>query len=228
MRPNTIDLAVVTSAWGDYAKYLPRWAESVIAQTIYPTETVIVDAGVRDRAPLEDARNRLEDSGIPVTIHQISFETIGGARNAATEQTSAEWIIHLDADDQLMPWALEDVASLAANADVISLGAMRDGQVYCYPEVTAEKLLARQHGVFSCGAFRRSFWARRPWHTHNDWSDSTFWVGLAHLGARFKGTTRVGFLYVQHSDSVSHRITADERAMARAQWRRACTDWTLT
>lgn len=53
----------------------------------------------------------------------------------------------------------------------------------------------------------------------NDWVDSTFWVGLAHLGARFAGPDRLQFLYQDHPDSTSHRLTHIDRLLAARQLR---------
>ena len=222
-----MDIAVVTSVWGDYAKYLPEWAESVVEQTLPPVQTAIVDAGCTDRGPLEEAVGILEAAGIECRQKTIQYTALGAARNAAVALTDTEWAMHLDADDMLLPEAIADVAEVAGNADVVSLGAMKNGVPHIYPDITAEKILARKDGMFSCGAFRRNFWRRRPWHTHNDWVDSTFWVGLAHLGARFASTKRVGFYYRQHDDSVSHSLTPYERRAAILQWKRACDRWTL-
>lgn len=135
--------------------------------------------------------------------------------------------MHLDADDMLLPHAIADITTVAPNADVVSLGAIRDGKPHVYPNITAAKILARQHGMFSCGAFRKEFWAKRPWHTENSYCDSTFWVGMAHLGARFRSTGRVGFYYRQHADSVSHSLTPKERAFAIQQWKKSCERWYL-
>lgn len=222
-----MNLAVVTSCWGDYARYLPDWADSVATQTLPPAETVIVDAGCRDPGPLREAVATLESASIPCLVETIRYQSLGGARNTATALATTEWAIHLDADDMLLPHALSDVSQVADLADVVSLGAMRDGQSLVYPDITAEKILARKHGMFSCGAFRRSFWEQRKWHTHNDWVDSTFWVGLAHLGARFTSTKRVGFYYRQHADSVAHSLTPRQKHQAMEQWKTSCAQWYL-
>jgi len=223
----TIDLAVVTSVWGDYGKYLPAWAECLAAQQLRPTETAINDAGVTDKAALAQAVKTLQDNNIPITVVRKRFWSIGKARNQAVQATNTEWVIHLDADDVLLPHAISDVAEIADQADVVSLGAIRNGVAQVFPGITAEQILNRKHGMFSCGAFRRTFWERRPWHTKNVAVDSVFWVGLAHLGARFASTGRVGFIYVQHDDSVSHSLTPQQRKHAVRQWVNACDRWTL-
>ena len=223
-----MDIAIVTSVWGDYASYVPEWADSIVQQTLPPTQVVILDAGCNDTEPLDKAEEILTAASIPVIRKSIQFTSLGAARNAAVEACTTEWAMHLDADDLLLPHALADVEAVAADADVISLGAMREGKPVVFPDITADQILRRKHGMFSCGAFRVSFHRQRPWHTRNDWVDSTFWVGLAHLGARFTSTKRVGFIYRQHADSISHSLTPQERRAAIAQWVQACNKWTLT
>lgn len=226
-----IDLAVVTSVWGDYGKYLPAWAESIAAQTVLPKVAAIIDFGVTDTDPLNEAQKILlrvcDTSDMRVYFGGAPFTGLGAAKNYAVSVLSNEWIIHLDADDELLPHAIYDVEQVHEGYDVVSLGAVQEGRARVYPYITRERILAREHGMFSCGAFRREFWERRPWHTRNDWVDSTFWVGLAHLGARFTSTGRVGFVYNQHEGSISHGLTSVERQEALRQWKRACTKWTL-
>lgn len=226
--PPDLSISVVTSSWGDYGKYLPDWARSLTAQTLRPKHTVIVDAGVKDQAALEQAREHLDLHDIPCTVVKTKYSGMGAARNLAVKHTQTEWVIHLDADDTLLPHALSDVAAVADSADVVSLGAIKNGTEYVYPDITAEKLLNKNHGIFSCGAFRRRLWEKRPWHTKNIAVDSTFWVGFAHLGARVTSTGRPGFIYRQHGDSVSHKLTPMQRRQATRQWLKACRKWTLT
>lgn len=223
-----MDLAVVTSAWGDYGRYLPEWAESITAQTIRPAQAVIFDVGCRDTRPVSQAVEILMVSGIDAHAVRGRYRGMGAARNDAVAATAHEWVMHLDADDTLLPHAVADIAGLTHTADVVSLGAIRGGREICFPHVSREMILARGHGVFSCSPFRRSLWQQRPFHTRNDWIDSVFWVGLAHLGARFVGTTRPGFVYRQHQGSFSRRLTRLERRSADQQWRDACRHWSLT
>lgn len=223
----SIDIAVVTSVWGDYARYLPAWAQSVADQSFMPRQVAILDAGVSAPGPLFRALDILEHAGLDVRFGTAWYSGIGAARNAAVGLVDTEWVMHLDADDRLLPYALADVDRAHRGFDVVSLGALHQGRPRVFPDITAEGILARQHGVFSCGAFRRELWAQRPWHTRNDWVDSVFWVGLAHLGANFTSTGRVGFDYRCHDDSVSRSWSHTDRQRALKQWRDACREWTL-
>lgn len=211
-----------------YGKWLPEWAESVAGQDVKPVQVVVMDAGCDDHTPVLDAMAILGKAGIPSKLKRITYTSLGAARNAAVERTNTEWVIHLDADDMLLPHAISDIAQLAPKADVVSLGALHNREPVVFPDISREAILNRTFGTFSCAAFKRRYWKQRPWHTHNDWVDSTFWVGLAHLGATFVGTGRVGFIYRQHPDSITHKLTPEQKQQAVQQWREACEAWTLT
>lgn len=213
---------MVTSVWGPYGRYLPDWVASITAQTVRPELVTVVDAGADDIGPARDA---LAASGLTWQIIPSRYEGMGAARNTAIAATSTPWVMHLDADDTLLPRALADAAELAARADVVSLGALRDGQEVTFPHVSRQQILRGRLGAFSCSPYRRWLWERRPYRTVNDWVDSALWVGFAHLGARFTGTQRAGFVYRQHDDSYSHSLAAADRRAAYAQLRRLCRRW---
>lgn len=226
---SSIDLAVVTSVWGDYAQWLPDWAHSIITQTVPPTQVVIADLGVRHAEPLYHAVDLLVAAGIHAFPVWSLYEGMGAARNTAVGAATTEWVMHLDADDRLLPWAIADTAALQDQADVVCLGARRhDRRAVTFPKASAQRVLDGHLCCYSCAPFRRSLWEKRPFQTANDWVDSVFWVGLAHLGARFVPTERPGFIYRDHADSFSHKLTTSDRSAAKRQWEAQCRDWTLT
>lgn len=214
-------IGVVTSAWGAYGRYLPEWVASVAAQTVRPDMVTVLDAGMDDPGPCREA---LEASGLTWQIVRDSYRGMGAARNRAVEATRTAWVMHLDADDVLLPHALADVRELASSADVVSLGMRRGRREVTFPNVSAQDALEGRHVAFSCAAFRRALWKRAPWHTTNDWIDSALWLGFARMGARFVGTARVGAIYRQHAGSFSRRLTPGDRRAARAQLDRMVRD----
>lgn len=212
----TWPIGVVTSAWGAYGRYLPEWVESIAAQTLRPEMVTVLTAGVDDIRP---GREALEKSGLEWQIVRADYQGMGAARNRAVEATPTDWVMHLDADDLLLPHCLEDVRALAAGVDVVSVGMRRGGRDIVFPLASAREALAGRQVAFSCAPFRRDLWERRGvrWHTSNDWIDSALWVRAARAGARFAGTTRPGAVYRQHAGSFSRRLTHRERVAARAQ-----------
>jgi hypothetical protein len=207
-------LTIVTSCWDDYGKYLPEWASSVAAAR--PAAAVIAEfGGCGDEA--YQAAKILDAAGIPATVVREPFTTMGAARNAAIEAAGTEWVMHLDADDLLLPGALMNLPPLMERADVISLGGKYpSGKVRTFPHVSARVILTGLVGCFSCSPFRRALWEQSPYPTEDLYVDRMLWIGFARQGARFVGTRWPGFVYRQHSDSFRKGIgPADLSAMKR-------------
>lgn len=223
------DLAVVTTVWGSYSQWMPDWAQSIVYQTVRPAQVVIAEFGCDNYGPMFHAVQILQCAGIPVTLRCREYGGMGQARNTAVGAAETPWVMHLDADDRLLPWALADVAELQDQADVVCIGARRfNRRAVTFPKASRERVLAGHICCYSCAPFRRSLWAKRPFQTANDWVDSVFWVGLAHLGAQFVPTKRPGFIYRDHPDSFSHQLTEADRQAATRQWQDSCQRWSLT
>jgi hypothetical protein len=205
------DLAIVTSCHR-YGIYLADWAASIIGLTQRPGMVGIVTHGSDDdRRAGEDATQVLRHAGIRVKCeHHPDVLNYGHARNLAVALSDTAWVMHFDADDMLMPHALDDVAKLAPKADVVSLGYERCGDLASGPRQRVKTYRTHQGAgtladtTPSSGVspFRRSFWERSPYRTDmiGGW-DTALWLGFAHLGARFVPTTRPCFWYRQHGDS---------------------------
>ena len=221
-----LNIGVVTAAWGDYGRWLPEWIESVRSQSLQPAQVTIVDAGMTDSVA---ARLAFSRAGFERYrwINLRHFRGMGHAMNTAVKATETEWILRLDADDTLLPWALSDISSYAAEYDVVCLGAKIEGKDRFDKWISTEAVLANRVSCFSASAYRRSYWAQRPYLEVNDWIDSAFWVGLAHLSAKFRGTRRAGFVYRKHEGSFSRTLTPDQRSEARAQLQRLSQRWDL-
>jgi len=222
-----MDITVGTGCWGDYGKYLPEWAESIAAQTVKPRYASIADAGLNEPGYIDKAARILESAGVPVVLSRVTYEGFGSARNAPFRSATTEWGMHLDTDDTLLPDAIETYMRLQDQADVIAPGALVDGKPQLFPHASRENVLRAKHCVLSCGAFRLRYWRQRPWHTRNDWIDTTFWIGLAHLGARIVPVDKPTFVRRMHRDSVHSRWTREELRQARQQVIAAAKEWTL-
>lgn len=217
-------IGVVTSAWGTYGQYLPEWVASVAAQEYEPAEVTLLDCGLDDPEPGIEA---LKASGLNFKYVVAPYEGMGRARNLAVAETETDWVMHLDADDLLLPHALLDVCRLGPGNDVVSLGVMRDGREVLFPHVSARTILLGQPGCLSSAAYRKDLWRKRPYITANDYIESALWVGFAHLCAKFVATERAGFVYRQFSDSHSHTLTKVEKQEALDQFWRLCRRWDM-
>lgn len=224
------DLTIVTSCTG-YGSYLREWSASIVAQTVQPGAVVVYTHGSEaDRIAGAAAAQNLRKIGLPVT-HQHSAARLdfGVARNNAVSLSRTEWVMHFDADDVLLPHAIEEFERVAPGADVISSGYVRIGigtmasqrRPRLYEDADGSKALGLSALCSGISPFRRSFWERSPYRTDllGAW-DTAFWIGLAHIGARFRATKRPVFQYRQHNDSlfnVRRRILGWARVRTSAQ-----------
>lgn len=216
----TLDLAIVTSCY-NYGRYLLDWAHSILALSTPPAMVVIVDNGSSDDTPahVEAAATLLRERGLSVVTERIPTNVdFGTARNRAVALADAEWVMHLDADDTVMPHCLDDVAALAPDADVVALGYERTGDLKAgppnrtkvYRNSQGPTTLASSAPASGVSPFRRALWERSPYRTdmRGGW-DTALWLGFAHLGARFRATRRPCFWYRQHADSVFNTRRVD-------------------
>ena len=113
------------------ARYLPTALDSVVSQTERDWECVCVDDGscdgsgeILDAYAARDVRFHV--------VHQLN-QGVSAARNAALDIAKGEWIVYLDGDDVLVPWALEfyvDMMAMQSDSDMLCLGCIRfpDGE----------------------------------------------------------------------------------------------------
>jgi len=83
------------------AHYLAEAIESVLAQTLPPAEVVVVDDGSEDNS--HEVAGRYEE----VTRMRQRNRGVAAARNAGLGASGADRVVFLDADDRLLPSALE-------------------------------------------------------------------------------------------------------------------------
>ena len=96
------------------AHYLAECLASVFAQTLRPTQIIVVDDGSPDREVIDDAvtpyRHRL-------TLLRQENLGAGAARNRGVQHASTDLVAFLDADDLWCPHLLESQVRLLAQQD---------------------------------------------------------------------------------------------------------------
>lgn len=223
IRRVTLDLAIVTSCH-NYGKYIREWAESILAQEGFlPSICVIVDNGSTDTSArdISSACSILNAAGVKCITKRMSYANFGAARNRAVESSGeTEWVMHLDADDVLMPHALSDFNSIREKADVVGFGYQRSGNLSAgprnrtrtYSTHRGKATLKSNAPCSGVSPFRRKLWKKSPYREdmRGGW-DTALWIGFAHLNARFVPTRRPVFYYRQHADSVFNTRRINER-----------------
>jgi glycosyltransferase involved in cell wall biosynthesis len=103
----------------DQGHYLGEAIESVLAQSVQVQELVVVDDGSRD--------NSFEVAGRYPQVSRLRQQNRGvaAARNCGLAATTCECVVFLDADDRLLPRALETGADALARRPHVAFVAGR-------------------------------------------------------------------------------------------------------
>lgn len=98
-------------------EYLDRCIQSVTAQDYTLFEVILVDDGSTDSSPVICDMAAKADPRFRV-IHKPNGG-VSTARNAGLDAAVGEYVMFLDSDDALLPYALEDMLESTRHADVV-------------------------------------------------------------------------------------------------------------
>lgn len=224
----------------DYARFLPRCLDSLLAQQVDPAalEVIFVDDESSDGS-LDVARTLL--GGMPFGSWQaIALSRVGRpgpVRNAGLELAGGEYLLCLDPDDQLLPGFLSGCldALATAQAEVAYTGYIEDNGVErreVEPPDFSPLLLSNQNFLHTASLMRRTVYERGArYRSATGYEDWDFWVQAALAGARFtrvKGPRLIYNLHRQgyfqsalkHDGASKARIVLDNPAFF-SPWTRA-------
>lgn len=88
----------------DYGRYLREAVDSALGQTYESVEVIVVDDG-----SVDESRSIIRSYGGKVQAVLQANLGAPGARNAGIARTSGEFLVFLDADDSLLPDAVESL-----------------------------------------------------------------------------------------------------------------------
>lgn len=97
--------------------YLARCLDSIFEQSFTSYEVILVDDGSTDSSPLICDRYSSTDPRFR-TVHKKNGG-VGSARNAGINLAKGEYIVFVDADDALLPEALERMMEEVAGEDLV-------------------------------------------------------------------------------------------------------------
>ena len=100
--------------------YLDRCLHSIVDQDFTSYEVILVDDGSTDSSPLICDRYSATDPRFR-TLHKPNGG-VSSARNAGLELAKGEYVMFLDSDDALLPYALDDMMDVVTGEDMIVAG----------------------------------------------------------------------------------------------------------
>lgn len=200
----------------NYAEYLPKAIESVLAQTVTPLEIVVADDGSTDNTAEVVARY-----GKAVKYRRFDHMGVYAVRQAMLAELRGDWFLNLDADDWIDPDFMEQALAIVARSsrdaslafvypDVRRFGEIEDERTF--PDFSLAQLKRGNFLVMS--SLIRLDAARQAGfdeHFNGGQGDYDFYLTLAEKG--FRGERLPGGrMHVRvHADSIS--------GVGRAQFR---------
>ena len=101
----------------DAEEYLDRCINSILDQEFPSFEVILVDDGSTDSSPLICDRYSSTDPRV-ITVHQVN-SGVSAARNAGLNLAQGEYVMFVDSDDVLLPYALDDLMNNLNDEDVV-------------------------------------------------------------------------------------------------------------
>jgi len=195
----------------NYGEYLQEAFISCLNQTRRPEEIVVVDDASVDSTP-DVAESLVEKYGNSRSIKVRYIRNVmrlgaAEARNKGIEAAASEYVMVLDADDQLHPVYIEKVASLLdQNPQVaIAYSSYREfgdrSRVVLLPPFDPVVLLT-DCIIMGCAMFRKSIWQMLGGYDRNQiFEDWELWIRIVTRGWKALGTPEPLYFYRVHGGS---------------------------
>ncbi len=193
-----------------YARFLKECIDSLRNQTYKNIEIIVVSDGSPD--------NTVEVSK-ELGVRCIEKENGGlsSARNAGIKEATGELIMCLDADDKLVPAAIEEHVKLITDDKTVAQCALmhfgKSHDVYTPRQGTTYETLLYGNTVFCNAMFPRKAWVEsRCGYDESDTmrlglEDYLFWLDLARQGYRFNTSDFIALRYRQHDNNMTKETT---------------------
>ena len=201
---NTLKVSVIVPCY-KYAHYLPECIESLRNQT-YPIHEIIV---VSDGSP---------DNTVEVCktlgVRCIEKENGGlsSARNVGIKEATGDYIMCLDADDKLVPGAIEEHVNLITDDMTIAQCALMEfGDRYVIAVPTESTNLCRilkSNTIFCNAMFSKKVWEAVGGYDENEilrWGreDHEFWVRCLEYGCKVRTSDFIALRYRCHEGQMT-------------------------
>lgn len=204
MNTSSPKVSVIISCY-NYAHYLKECVESVKAQT-YPVEIIVVNDGSTD-----NTIKVCEELG--VTCASKSNGGLASARNFGINLCDGEYIMCLDADDKLVPGAIEEHVKLIEDDKTIAQCALMEfgeRHVVMIPNQTNLERVMQSNTIYCNAMFSKRMWLEVGGYDESGimrlgYEDWEFWIRMLNAGC-----------YVRSSDFIALRYRAHEGQMTQA------------
>lgn len=192
-----------------YAHYLRECVESVQNQT-YPVHEIIV---VNDGSP-DNTSEVAKD--LRVILVEKENGGLSSARNAGIKVATGDYIMALDADDKLLPGAIEEHIKLMVDDMTIAQCALMEFEerhVIAVPtSPTGLERILRGNTIFCNAMFAKSVWEAVGGYDVSQvmrwgWEDYEFWIRCLKHGCRVNTSDFIALRYRCHDGQMTQATT---------------------
>ena len=175
--------------------------QSVIDQDI-SCDIIVIDDGSpnRDYSCLD---------GLPVRLFKHDRNRgLAAARNTGISNTKSEWILPLDADDELLPGVVRKLMEGGGDVNYGNL-IWRDGltQMKPNPNVSYDQFLGNNQ-IFGSSLYKRDIWKEVNYYEepHEFYEDWDFWARVCKKGYSFKYLDLDVYIYAGDQNGMCARL----------------------
>lgn len=225
--PNNDYLVSVIVPVYNCREFLKECLDSLRNQSFGNIEVIIIDDGSDDGSDM--IAQEFVDTDSRFTLLRQPNSGVGSARNRGIESAAGKWIMFVDADDLLLPHAVQSLLDAASSSDtnmvfgkikkqkspdydkdIQSRGCHISVKTYDAAELT-EQFLYQHIGRFSiCGSLinRRIFSDGLRFATRRRYEDLAITHLLFERAGTIAQTDGLTYIYRQHTGSFIHGITS--------------------
>ncbi len=218
--PLEVRVSVVITCY-NYGKFLRDCVGSVARQTFSALELIVVNDGSTDDSLAVAEACVAEFPSLRLTVvDQPNSGQPALARNAGIRRAQGEFILPIDADDQIAPHYLEAAfRAIDANpkVDLVYSDSLFDNGKTLSRKTPGRfdaKALSAANQLVYCCVYRRAIWERIGGYRDNvrGYEDWDFWLAASLIGATAAYVPCVGLLYNEKNSGVFSQTVAHHQA----------------
>jgi glycosyltransferase involved in cell wall biosynthesis len=208
--PNTSKVSCIVPCY-KYAHYLPECIDSLVNQTYPLHEIIIVSDGSPDNTK-EVAEGLIEKYDSNIIFIEKENGGLSSARNAGIKRATGEYITCLDADDKLVPGAIEEHLKLMTDdMSIAQCSLMEFDERYTVAIPTPNtnlKQILMGNTIFCNAMFSKRVWEAVGGYDEHPTlrfgrEDHEFWVRCLEYGCQVNVSDFIALRYRCHSGQMT-------------------------
>jgi hypothetical protein len=179
-----------------YEQFVGLAIQSVLSQTHGAYEIIVVDDGSHDDSVAVIAK-------YPVKLIQTQNHGVACARNEGAKNATGDYLLFLDADDELAPDYIEKTIKEVGEVVYTDIQFIGDANfINSQPDYTPEEMKKWQVVPSSCALIDRHIWELVGGFDNKEiYEDWGFWLRVSQAGFDFKHIKEPLFRYRKHGKS---------------------------